>query len=125
MNERRSPLLQILAGVGSALAVLATLVAPLWMIEIGLVALSAWFLSWVVRTQLWRLSSPRRIPRLMVFAPLGIGIAVNLHLVNATARPALALNLLIFLAALVVGLFRVFRAPVPPLEPAGPISEQR
>jgi len=125
MDERRSPLLQILVGVGSALAVLATLVVPLWMIEVGLVGLSGWFLSWVVRTPLWRLSSPRRIPRLMIFAPLGVGVAVNLHLVNATARPALGLNLLIFLAALVVGLFRVFRAPFPPFEPSGPIPEQR
>jgi len=122
MDERRTPLIQLVIGVGSAIAVMATLVAPLWMIELGLMGLSLWFLSWILRAPLWRLASARRIPRMMVFVPLGVGVAVNLHLVNVTNRPALGLNLLVFLTALILGLVRVFRSPFPPYEPTEPIS---
>ncbi len=125
MEDGRPPLIQLATGVGLALAVLATLVVPLWTIELGLVGLSVWFLAWILRAPVLRLASTRRIPRLMIFAPLGVGVAVNLHLVNMTSRPALAVNLLIFLAALIGGLLRVFRAPVPPWEPSESIPEQQ
>lgn len=115
-----SPIKQLAVGVGSAFALMASLVAPLWVIELALVGLSLWFLMWVARTSLWRLSSDRRIPRLMVFGPLSFGIVSNLYLVNATGRVALVANLVLFLAALVVGLYRVFRAPFPPVEPIEP-----
>lgn len=120
MEERR-PVMQLVVGIASAFALMATLIAPLWMIELALVGLSIWFVWWMARAPFLRLASPRRIPRLMVFGPLGLGIAANVYLVSTTARAALAVNLVVFVSGALVGMYRIAKAPVPPNGPIGTI----
>lgn len=122
--ERRPALAQLALGLGVAIVLMATLIAPLWAIELLLVGVSVWLLWWVAQAPLERLASDRRIPRLMVFGPLGLGIAANLYLVNITARVTLTLNLLVFVATAIVGLYRVFRRP-PTGEPKSGMSDRR
>lgn len=122
--ERRPALAQLALGLGVAFVLMATLIAPLWAIELLLVGVSVWLLWWVGQAPLGRLASDRRIPRLMVFGPLGLGIAANLYLVNVTARVTLTLNLLVFVATAIVGLYRVFRRP-PTGEPQSGMSDRR
>lgn len=112
--EQRRPLMQLAVGVGSAFALMATLIAPLWMIELLLIAMSIWLVTWMVRAPFTRLASPRRLPRLIVFGPLGIGVAANLYLVNVTGRGALVVNLIALTAAFVVGSYRIAKAPAGP-----------
>lgn len=120
MEERR-PVVQLAIGLASAFALMATLIAPLWMIELVLVGLSVWFVWWMGRAPFLRLASPRRIPRLMIFGPLALGIAANVYLVSTTSRVALAINLVVFVAAALVGMYRIVKAPVPPTGPLGTI----
>ena len=122
MDERR-PVMQLAVGLGSAFALMATLIAPLWMIELVLVTMSLWFVWWMARAPFYRLASARRIPRLMVFGPLGLGIAANVYLVSVTTRVALAVNLVVFVAAALVGMYRIVKTPAPPAGPVGTIPQ--
>lgn len=112
MDRARHPIAQVLLGFTVALALLASLFAPLWFLELSLIGLSTWFVWWVSTTPLDRLSSTRRIPRFTVFFPLGIGIAANLYLLRISGRSGLLVNLILFVTALAIGAFRVAKGDV-------------
>jgi len=110
--ERERRWWEVLWGVVAVTAIGLVLVAPGWVLDLGIVAMAAGVLTWISRCLPEHIVSPRGLPRPMVFGLLGAGIAANLSTVRffdqrGIGRMGLTLSLVVLVIALIVGLARV------------------
>ncbi len=99
-------------GVALVIALGALVLAPGWVLDLGMVAMAAWVTWWISVCDLRRLRSPRGLPRLSVFGFLGMGIAANLATVRffdvrGIGRLGLTVSLMLLAFAFALGLARL------------------
>lgn len=108
---------EYLIAASSVLAILALVVAPVWVIELAVAALAASTLYWVMTCPIGQISLGNGMPRPLVFAAMLVGIGVHLSVVrflsDLTAnRLTLTLSLLLLAGAFLGGLKRVLWQPI-------------
>ena len=103
------------AGV-SVVGILGAMVAPLWALQLGLIAMSGWVAWWVWQCPIDRLALSNRLPNPFVFSLIGLGIFANRGVVVFLESRAIGLtvSLVMLVVALAVGVLRIVLTPMAP-----------